>query len=351
MQQTTDVPRDTIETRPFAWRILSLIGVLLVGLAVVIGVLLEPTALYGMALGAFLLCVILLGFAFVARRRPPRAEPPEPHQVIRWLEEVERSPSEQRVESLLLRLGRWPHLLDDLGQATCERVRRLVVESGADRSLLAWVEQADPRPRHIGALHVIGWLHLPQASEKLTAGLHQADADRRYAAAAALMRLGTADAYGVILSAIGTGIVPDSRLAALLEQAEPDLLIPVLSAHARDANMARRFWAAHLAGRARSAGALRLLLQLADDESEDVRANAAESLGRLGAQDARERLHAMLSDPSWVVQSHAASALGDLGPAPSLERLAGMLDSPHWWVRQNALRALQGASPTHDAST
>lgn len=322
-----------------------LIGLILVGAVVTILIYLEPTALYGTAVGILLVCLVLLGAALMARRKAPRAEVPDPARLELWIREARHAGTPAAARALLSRLGRWPHHLYAIDPATRERVRRLVEETGSMELLEARLDPEVPWSRRVEALHLLAWLDLSGAEQLLIDRLGDPDTEVASAAASALARSGSETALDALVMGLGGTGIPASRLATLLEDADPRLLLAVVAKHAANEDPERRFWMAHLAGRAGDDRALPILLDLSRDPSVDVRANAAESLGRLGRDDGRSLLHELLEDESWVVRAHAARALGELGPGPSVAELAGRLHDPSWWVRENAVLALDKLDP------
>lgn len=318
-----------------------LLGLLTLAAVITVVVYVAPEALFVTAAVALTACAALILAATIARRTPPRTTVPDRSRIERWIDRAARSPTPQAVRELLGRLGQWPHVLDRLPSRSRARVRSLVRRVDLVATLDEWARDGRPRGRRIGALHLIGWLDLPGAEDRLIGLMSDADVDLAYEAASALLRLDTERGYEAILGRIGGGGIPDSRLAALLEEATPTRLASVLERHGDDRNASRRFWVAHLGGRVGGPGVLPLLLRLSDDADLDVRANAAEALGAMDHEAARSRLHELLRDPSWVVQSHAARALGELGASRSVAPLMLLLESPHWWVRENAVRALE----------
>lgn len=324
------------------------IGLLVLGSGVAVLVSRVPEALYVTAGLALTLCLLLFASALLVRRKHPRAEQPERERLHAWITAARGSGNSADVADLLARLGQWPHMLDDLSDQHRRHVAALVQEAAFAPTLRGWAK-GKPRARRIGALHLLAWLRIARADATIADALQTDDPDVVHAAASALARFRTPSAYRRLLDLIDTEAVLPSRLATLLEDAPPDILIPLLEELFEPAERHLRFWIAHLAGRTRDPRALPLTLRLSRDPVEDVRANAAESLGRLGEESARARLHELLEDPSWVVQAHAAKGLRELGPAASAPLLTRLLTSSHWWVRENAVRALQAAGAAAEA--
>lgn len=307
-----------------------------------------PEALYVTAGLALALCLLLFASALLVRRKHPRTEQPGREHLEAWITAARGSGHSADVPDLLARLGQWPHMLDDLSDVHRHHVAALVQEAAFAATLRGWAK-GKPRSRRIGALHLLAWLRVARAEATIVEALQSDDPDIIHAAASALARLQTPSACRQLLALIEKEAVLPSRLATLLEDAPPDILIPLLEELFEPAGRHLRFWIAHLAGRTRDPRALPLALRLARDPVEDVRANAAESLGYLGDETARARLHELLEDPSWVVQAHAAKGLRELGPAASAPLLTRLLTSSHWWVRENAVRALQAAGAAAEA--
>lgn len=321
-----------------------LAGLVLAGGALAGVVYLDPSVLYATAVVVAAACVCLFAAALLVRRRPLRAEPPSLADVVRWADEAD---GPRGVRGLLRRLGRWPHLLDDLPTSLAERIRVRVREAGGHADVRDWIE-GDRRQRRVGAIHLAGWLPLDDAEGVLARVLEDEETESAYAAAASLMRLDRSSALDRLVRALGRGRLPDSRVVALLETAPTDLLVDLVARWSESDDASVRAWLAHLAGHLPDDEALPLLLAFSRDPVLDVRANAAEALGARG-EAARHRLEELLADPSWVVRAHAAEALGRLGPLPSLERLALLLSHTQRWVRERALRALDAAGlPSRD---
>jgi hypothetical protein len=199
------------------------------------------------------------------------------------------------------------------------------------------------RWRRVSALTRLARAHHPAAARLLQPAL--ADRDQRVATAAirSLGDLGDGWAIDVLVSALRSGIVPRSRVAAELERLVPvpgPRFVPLL----RDLNPAVRFWAATLLGPYPELGRERLMA-LTWDPDPNVRAAAVETLGSRSGHAVSAAILARLDDSAWFVRVHAARAAGHVlgvGAAPSL---SGLLADEQWWVRSAAKDAFRSMGP------
>ncbi len=77
-----------------------------------------------------------------------------------------------------------------------------------------------------------------------------------------------------------------------------------------------------------SSSACKPLLEALEDESESVRAQAAETLGKIGDRQATPALIARLKDKNAEVERNAIRALGELGDPRSIDTLIQKIRTP-----------------------
>jgi HEAT repeat protein len=319
--------------------------VIVAPLAITVALYRQPALMLRLAAGVLGITFALVLAVLLVRRLRPRGEQPTLAQLREDVHQTMGRRGAREGKKLLVRLGRWPELIYQLGPHIRHQVVERVQGDGLAPTLARWMTVHRRRARQIGAIHLSVWLGFPDLEGKLEELAGSEDQTLAHAAAAALARIGSEAAYDALMRLIGSVPLPASRIAALLEGAAPGRLIPVLRRHVSSPDGTKRFWVASLAGVAGSERALQILLTLSADPVLDVRAAAAESLGLTGDEGGRQRLHEMLTDESWVVQSHATKALGRLGPERSIKRLVPLLESPHRWVREHAVVALGDAGP------
>lgn len=337
-------PAPPVRSRTTRALLACLALLLLAGAGLLAAAQMEPMRLLFATAAVLVLCLLLVGAALAARARGPLEQPPTDARLRAWIDEAARRPTRRSALGLVGRLARWPNAVVRLDAAERARVQALVVETGAGDELLRWLRRATPKGRRLGALRLAPWLGLAGAERRLAEAVGSRDREVAHAAATALAQYRSPQAYATLLQHLDESILPASRLAALLEGADAAVLLPQLRELAGDPVPQRRFWAAYLLGQHGTGRDAGLLLRLAGDEDENVRANAAEALGAVAASDDadhRSVLHQLLQDPSWVVQAHALKALGRMGAGPSRPRIEPLQDSPHWWVRYRAATALR----------
>ncbi len=216
-----------------------------------------------------------------------------------------------------------------------------VAEQLAAGGFAARVEQelatAQNKWRRVSAAGVLGRLGLDSSLDLLERALQDVDPDIAYAAAQALSLYQSPRAYETLLGALTSRTIPAARVASLLEAFQCPEARELIEHRAASADPAMRYWAAYLLGSLADPRSAPVIVRLAQDRSEDVRANAAESLASFPNEEILRRL---LDDESWVVRSHAAKAAGAGCQVAVAPRLAELLEDRSWWVRQNATIAL-----------
>lgn len=199
------------------------------------------------------------------------------------------------------------------------------------------------RWRRVSALTRLARAHHPAAQRLLHPAL--ADRDQRVATAAirSLGDLGDGWAIDILVSALRSGSVPRSRVAAELERLAPvpgPRFVPLL----RDQNPAVRFWAATLLRPYPELGRERLM-SLTWDPDPNVRAAAVETLGSGSGDAVGAAILARLDDSAWFVRVHAARAAGHVLGVAAAPSISGLLADEQWWVRSAAKDAFRGMGP------
>jgi HEAT repeat protein len=199
------------------------------------------------------------------------------------------------------------------------------------------------RWRRVSALTRLARAHHPAAPRLLQPAL--ADRDQRVATAAirSLGDLGDGWAVDILVSALRSGNVPRSRVAAELERLVPapgPRFVPLL----RDLNPTVRFWAATLLGPYPELGRENLIA-LTWDPDPNVRAAAVETLGSRSGDEVGAAILTRLDDPAWFVRVHAARAAGHVLGVAAAPSISGLLADEQWWVRSAAKDAFRSMGP------
>lgn len=187
----------------------------------------------------------------------------------------------------------------------------------------------------------------PRLLPALLLPLRQGDIGSRCAAAAALARLGEADAVPALAVALYDPILAVRRAAAkalgeLRDPAALPALLSLLERHdpSADRTMARELRAAALLalgwlGDSRALPAIEAAL-----EEPELAEPAAVALGVLGNPQATPALVQALMNPEERVRRAAASSLGLLRDPHTADALIGLLMDPSGVVRREAIAAL-----------
>jgi HEAT repeat protein len=264
-------------------------------------------------------------------------------------------------------------LVQSLGGAARERLRRVAAAAGVTHRVEAWSNSTrwwrrlravrlltqlrmnpeaisqfldDPHPavRAAAADAAVGSL-TPATVDRLLDMLDDDDPLCRFAAKAALMS-GGRHTTSALLAYLADGLAPRPREALEVASAlaEPALVNPALL-HSVAGGPPTRCAAAHLLARAGGAAATQRLGELLGDPHPKVRAAAAHGLGNLGHWSAAPALARAMADPDWAVRSAAATALRRIG-APGriyLRQAARSGESPASDVAEQVLALPEAA--------
>jgi HEAT repeat protein len=116
--------------------------------------------------------------------------------------------------------------------------------------------------------------------------------------------------------------------------------IEALIALLKDQNLSVREQATKSLSQLKAKKAIEPLIVLLKDQNSSVRKQAAKSLGQLKAKKAIEPLIALLNDPNSSVRRQATESLGQLGAEKSIEALIVLLNDQDSDVRKQAAKSL-----------
>jgi HEAT repeat protein len=232
-----------------------------------------------------------------------------------------------------------------LSGAEKERLVRLADETGLVKNYFARLG-SDNRWRKARAAENLGYFGGQEAVAPLAALLSNPDETVRAVAARALARIGTREAAEALANTLNDASeLTRLRMAENLERLGPVAVEQLLNTldHGTPPG---RLLAARVLGNLRAlevGPALREALR--DEESSDLRAQAALALGKIGNPDDLPALIEAASDETWPVRALAASALGMIGDVSTISTLRELTVDREWWVRLNASRALANIGP------
>jgi HEAT repeat protein len=191
------------------------------------------------------------------------------------------------------------------------------------------------------ALVALGRTRAPEGIPALAEGLRDPDAETRMASLRGLGRTSLPSAAEEILRWVGEAglIVPALPLEnALINCARerPRLLLPYMSG----AEGPLREILGRVLGEVATSALEADVLEMAGDESPELRASAARALAHGKPKIALPVLTKMIDDPSWVVRLRAAVALGQLRSPLAIQSLVRALTDSHRLVRLRAAQAI-----------
>jgi HEAT repeat protein len=232
-----------------------------------------------------------------------------------------------------------------LSGAERERLVRLADETGLVKNYFARLTSRN-RWRKASAAENLGYFGGQEAVAPLAVLLSNPDETVRAVAARALARIGSGEAVKALANTLNDpSELTRLRMAENLERlghVAVEQLIDTL-----DRGMPPgRLLAVRVLGNLRAIEASPALREaMRDEESADVRAQAALALGKIGNPDDLPALIEAASDETWPVRALAASALGMIGDVSTIPTLRELTVDREWWVRLNASRALANIGP------
>lgn len=191
------------------------------------------------------------------------------------------------------------------------------------------------------ALVALGRTRAPEGIPALSEGLRDPNAETRMASLRGLGRTSLPSAGEEILRWVGeVGItVPALPLENALincTRERPRILLPYLkSAEGRLREIIGR-----VLGEVASAALEADILEMAGDESTELRASAARALAHSKPKIALPVLTKMIDDASWIVRLRAAVAIGQLRSPVGIQALVRALTDSHRLVRLRAAQAI-----------
>jgi HEAT repeat protein len=183
-----------------------------------------------------------------------------------------------------------------------------VRERSAVASLILSLSDSSPRVRAAAAA-ALGAIGDTSVKNQLREMLTDESGDVRSAAAAALLDLGDKDARWPLRSLLRSNPV----VAGFLIQIGDDTVWEVFDRALQDGDPQYREVAARIAGEIRRSNAVRGLIPLLKDDSENVRELAIWALGLIGDPEAASALGQLLTTNDSVTNALAAQALGRIG--------------------------------------
>ncbi len=163
-----------------------------------------------------------------------------------------------------------------------------------------------------------------------------------YSACTALKKIGTYDAFSLLIDGLSSPVVEIRRSAAggLRIMDHRQAVLPFIKA-LTDVDDKVREYAAEALGSIGNDSATVPLINALNDRHSFVRRHAAQSLGRLKAATAIPALIDALNDPDSFVTYYAAIALGQIGDNSCVPHLRALFSRDEYWIRKAALRGLR----------
>ncbi|PCD04097.1 hypothetical protein COC42_07280 [Sphingomonas spermidinifaciens] len=245
------------------------------------------------------------------------------------------------------------HLLQLVRGDDHDRLMRLADALGMPDGAIRRLRKGNAAQR-VDAMRELERYPLPRAVEALERCLAQ---DRRHdvrlEAAAALARIGSVPAPGVLIDTLDLRRRPINRLHEAILRAGAPRHSAELIALSRDPATGRvRPLLVEALGWIGDFSVLAVLHDHAGDPDPAVRAAAARAARKLGHPGAGSWLIPLLLDPFDQVRIQAVRAAGQLGLTQAIPMLAALVENPSWWVRMRAVEALallRGGQPSPEA--
>ena len=300
-----------------------------------------------LALGALALFVTLALVAQVLamRRSSTRRLALQAKTLARWRPVLLRAamgdkllplplPAHEREALMLL----WNQLQDGLRGRAHQGLNSLATQLGLHELALRFAQRRSGGLRLLG-LRTLGHLGDVRDWPRLEKLLADPRSVISLAAARALLRIDARRAAPRVLDEfLGRSDWPVSRLATLLREAGPDLILPTLTERLLAASPFQQVRLLPIARVTEAPGSGSLIEALLASATEPAVLSA--TLQQVHGPASLARVRDLCSHADWQVRAYAALALGRQGSAGDRKRLVGMLCDREWWVRYRAAQAL-----------
>jgi HEAT repeat protein/beta-lactamase regulating signal transducer with metallopeptidase domain len=226
-----------------------------------------------------------------------------------------------------------------LDEATRQRIAQSLASALHDAD-------ADVRQQAIAALVQ---MHAPNMFDPIAAAVHDSNAEVRKQAVHGLAELGDKRAVGTLIEALKdpNAEVREQAAWALGQFGAREAASP-LSAALRDASADVREQAAWALGQLRDPATAQALAAAIKDANADVREQVAHALGELRVTAAVQPLVEALKDAAPDVRVQAAFALGQIASPHAIDALSAALKDVNAEVRQHVVQALSEIMVAHD---
>jgi HEAT repeat protein len=237
-------------------------------------------------------------------------------QRIRQALEMDKVGCSEALSRLFPRLREVREASLDFAPAERDELRLALIDAGGEDWLTRRVGYLRRKWKRAERIDLLGWLGSDASVDLLRHILAGQDVDLAYIAGQSLRCSGTPSGYAILSEALAAAWLPQSRVAALMENAPYKDALQELSMHTDDPIRMRR-WVAYLLGRSTDGRVGEHLLKLTHDEDDQVRATAVTSVGFItaacadshgGPQRFTGRLAELLEDESALVRSSAQIA-------------------------------------------
>ena len=253
-------------------------------------------------------------------------------------------PKHEREALMLL----WNQLQDGLRGRAHQGLNSLATQLGLHELALRLAARRSGGLRLLG-LRTLGHLGDVRDWPRLEALLADPRSVISLAAARALLRIDARRAAPRVLDEfLGRSDWPVPRLATLLREAGPDLILPALTERLLGTPPFQQVRLLPIARVTEAPGSGSLIEALLASATEPAVLSA--TLQQVHGPASIARVRELCTHADWQVRSYAALALARQGAAEDRKRLVGMLSDREWWVRYRAAQALL-ALPGVDAIT
>lgn len=221
-----------------------------------------------------------------------------------------------------------------------ERLVALLAQLGVVEGLLHLLKRGSRNDR-ITAVTCLRYFREEAVIGALRRTLDDIDPEVRLAAAASLVELGSAPSVAELVSklGIGSGQHPQTlrRIFRGMVPKQTSALVALLTSQTPPATKALALDALGWSG---DYGVVDAVMAMTGDPDIDLRAEAFRTLATLAHPGALPAVRRGLEDQTWEVRTQAAICAGRIGFVELVPELAHMLGDPVWWVRFRAAEAL-----------